>query len=116
MLEVLINVQAHLNKTIILSFHGKIEESIQHVNYGWLMFYPCLYFFAIWDAYKDDGGGQHPYSYLPFVFSAYFMTIGVIYSSELTLFQVIGGPIWLPFLFVVPGVLIGITIQKIARR
>src|SRR5699024_1922917 len=57
-------------------------KAIQQVDYQWIMFYPCIYMFAIWDAYKDAGGGG-PYAFLPFVFAAYFGTIGVIYSSEI---------------------------------
>jgi len=49
-LEFLINVQANLNEVTISSFHGEIEKAIEQANYQWLMFYPCLYFFAMWDA------------------------------------------------------------------
>lgn len=110
-LEFSINVQAHFNEIILLSFNGKIDEAIQQANYGWLMFYPCLYFFAMWDAYKDAGGGQKPYSFLPFVFSAYFVTVGVMYSTEITLLGRLFGPVWLPMLFVIPGVVSGFLIQ-----
>jgi hypothetical protein len=51
-LEILINVQANFNEVIILSFHGEIVSAIEQTNYRWLMFYPCLYFFAMWDAFK----------------------------------------------------------------
>jgi hypothetical protein len=44
-LEFLINIQANFNEVIILNFLGRTEEAIQQTNYGWLMFYPCLYFF-----------------------------------------------------------------------
>ncbi|MTW87018.1 hypothetical protein F3157_15330 [Virgibacillus dakarensis] len=115
-LEFLVNVQGNLNKVIFLSFHGEIEQAIQQADYQWIMFYPCLYFFAIWDAFKDAGGGKKPYSFLPFVFSAYFMTIGTIYSSKLTLFGVLLGPIWLPILSVIPGLLIGFLLQRILRK
>lgn len=115
-LEFLVNVQSNLNGVILLSFHGEIEKAIQQTNYGWLMFYPCLYFFAMWDAYKDAGGGKKPYSFLPFVFSAYFMTVGTIYSSKLTLFGVLFGPIWLPMLSVIPGLLVGLLIKLLLLR
>ncbi|MCU7712905.1 hypothetical protein OK414_27655, partial [Priestia sp. JV24] len=55
LLELVVNVQSNFNEIIILSFHGDIEKSIQHADYRWLMFYPCLYFFAMWDAWKDIG-------------------------------------------------------------
>jgi hypothetical protein len=115
-LEFLINVQANFNKVILLSFHGKIEEAIQQTNYGWLMFYPCLYFFAMWDAFKDAGGRKEKYFFLPFVFSAYFVTVGLIYSSSLKIFGVLFGPVWLPMLFVFPGVIIGLIIRKIINN
>ncbi|UOQ91507.1 hypothetical protein MUO14_13030 [Halobacillus shinanisalinarum] len=115
-LEFLINVQGNFNKVILLSFHGEMEKSIQQADFQWLMFYPCLYFFAMWDAYKDAGGGKKPYSFLPFVFSAYFVTVGTIYSSKLTLFSVWLGPIWLPILCVIPGLLVGFLLQRTLRK
>lgn len=115
-LEFLINVQANFNEVILLSFNGRIEEAIQQTNYGWLMFYPCLYFFAMWDAYKDAGGGQQPYSFLPFVFAAYWVTVGLMYSQKLTLFGVLWGPVWLPMLFVIPGIISGILIRLLLLK
>ncbi|HZG61647.1 MAG TPA: hypothetical protein VEY68_14420 [Anoxybacillus sp.] len=110
-LEFLINVQSNFNEAIRLSFLGRIEESVYVINYQWLMFYPCLYFFAMWDAYKDAGGGKSPYAFLPFVFSAYFVTVGLIYSTELTIFGIFFGPIWLPMLSVIPGLIVGWLIK-----
>ncbi|WP_019392523.1 hypothetical protein [Priestia filamentosa] len=114
-LEILINVQANFNEVIMLSFHGDIVSAIEHTNYPWLMFYPCLYFFAIWDAFKDAGGGKERYSFLPFVFGAYFVTVGLIYSSNLRIFGLLLGPVWLPMLFLIPGVGIGLLGKLIAR-
>jgi hypothetical protein len=48
-LEFLVNVQANFNHAILLSFHGENKKAIEITNYQWLMFYPCLYFFAIWE-------------------------------------------------------------------
>lgn len=114
-LEFLINVKANFNEIILLSFQGKIEEAIQQANYGWLMFYPCLYFFAMWDAYKDAGGGQGPYSFLPFVFSAYFVTVGCMYSTHFRIFGVLLGPVWLPMLCVIPGIAVAIILKIIMK-
>ncbi len=61
-LEFLINVMANFNEAIRLSFIGNIEGAVSQANDQWLMFYPCLYFFAMWDAFKDAGGGKKPYS------------------------------------------------------
>jgi hypothetical protein len=115
-LEFLVNVQSNFNEIIILSFNGNIQDAIQQTNYQWLMFYPCLYFFAMWDAWKDAGGGKKQFSFLPFVFSAYFVTVGCIYSSDAKLFGVLLGPVWLPMICVIPGVIIGILIQKVISR
>jgi hypothetical protein len=114
--EILINVQANFNEVIILSFHGDITTAVQHADYQWLMFYPCLYFFAIWDAFKDAGGGKTPYLFLPFVCAAYFVTVGLIYSSKLHIFGVLLGPVWLPMLFMIPGGVVGFLIYNILNR
>lgn len=115
-LEILVNVQANINIVILLSFNGEIEKAIQETNYQWLMFYPCLYFFAMWDAYKDAGGGKKPYSFLPFVIGAYSLTIGVIYSAKFHLFGVLLGPIWLPIFCVIPALAVGFLLKKILNK
>lgn len=115
-LEFLVNVMGNFNQVIVLSFHGQIQEAIQHTNYQWLMFYPCLYFFAIWDAYKDAGGGEKPFAYLPLAFTAYFVTVGLIFSPVFTIFGIKFGPIWLPMLSVPVGLGVGALIRKILLR
>ncbi|GGC76784.1 hypothetical protein GCM10007216_04140 [Thalassobacillus devorans] len=116
-LELLINVMGNFNKVIVLSFNFKIEEAIAETNYMWLMFYPCLYFFSIWDAYKDAGGGKDKsFAYLPLVFSAYFVTTGLIFSPEFTFFGYLMGPIWLPILFLPIGLGIGVIIRRILLK
>jgi hypothetical protein len=115
-LEFLININSHFNMAILYSFQGNIREAIEVTNYQWLMFYPCLYMFSMWDAYKDAKGGTPPYSYLPFVFGAYFVTIGLIYSSSLKLGPILFGPVWLPILFLFPGLLIGNFIKYMLIR
>ncbi|MEH7125464.1 hypothetical protein V7122_18085 [Bacillus sp. JJ1532] len=115
-LEFLINVQANFNQLILLSFHGEIGDAIKQADYQWLMFYPCLYFFSMWDAVKDAGGGKDTWSFLPYVFAAFFVTVGLIFSSKVTIFGVLFGPVWLPMLFVFPGVIIGVIIRKIINN
>ncbi|RHW30381.1 hypothetical protein [Oceanobacillus profundus] len=115
-LEILINLQGHLNNVVVLSYHGKIEQAIQEADYQWILFYPCVYFFAMWDAYKDAGGGKRAFSFLPFVFSAYFVTFACMFSSELTLFGVLLGPIWLSTLGIIPGVIVGFILQTILLK
>ncbi|MDP4086937.1 MAG: hypothetical protein Q8934_20440 [Bacillota bacterium] len=112
-LEILVNIQANFNKAIILSFQGDIKEAIAITNYQWLMFYPCLYFFSMWDAYKEAGGGKNRYSFLPFVFSAYFVTIGLMYSTTGRIFGKVLGPVWFPMIFVIPGLIVGFILMKI---
>ncbi|WP_404452007.1 hypothetical protein LG329_16895 [Virgibacillus necropolis] len=116
LLEFLINVQGNLNEVIILSFYGKIQEAVDATNYQWLMFYPCLYMFAMWDAYKDAGGGERPFSFMPFVFSAYFVTVGLIYSPDLRIMGTLLGPVWLPILSVIPGVVIGLLLKRLINQ
>lgn len=101
-LELLINVQANFNQAIISNFHGNIEASIDQIEYQWLMFYPCLYCFSMWDAYKDAGGRSTPFSAFPFIFASYSVTIGLIFSSTVKIFGMIFGPVFLPMLFVIP--------------
>ncbi|WP_370621759.1 hypothetical protein [Bacillus sp. JCM 19034] len=71
-LEFTINVQARLNFAIIPSFYGKSELANASVNYQWIMFYPCIYLFSMYDAYRDAGGDKVHYAFIPFVTSAYF--------------------------------------------
>lgn len=115
-LEFLINVQANFNQIILMSFLGEIANAIKHADYQWLMFYPCLYFFSMWDAVKDAGGGIAPYSFIPYVFAAFFVTVGLIFSSNLKIFGVLWGPVWLPMLFVLPGIIIGLFVGKILNK
>ncbi|MCQ6282124.1 hypothetical protein [Bacillus sp. EB600] len=115
-LEFLVNVNSHFNIVILYSFQGNIGDAIEATNYQWLMFYPCLYMFAMWDAYKDAEGETPPYSYLPFVFGAYFVTIGLMYSPSLKLGQILFGPVWLPILFLIPGLMVGNFVKCLLMR
>jgi len=112
-LEFLINLQSNFNVVIQLSFKGQIDKAISLTNYQWLMFYPCLYLFSIWDAYRDAGGGDSPYAYLPFVIPAYFTTVGLIYSPKLELFGNLWGPVWLPILFCGVGCSLGLMLKAL---
>jgi hypothetical protein len=114
-LEVVINVGANFNEVIRLSFMGQIDAAISQTNYQWLMFYPCLYFFAMYDAFKDAGGGKEPFSYLPFVSSAFLVTVGVMYSIKAKVFGILLGTVWFPMLCVIPGLIIGFSLKKILK-
>ena len=108
-LEVVINVQAHLNEVIQLSFVGDIAGAVEATNYQWLLFYPCVYMFAIWDAYRDAEEQQLPFSFLPYVFAAFFATVGLIYSPYLL------GPVWTTMLFCFVGIAVGNLLKKWCR-
>lgn len=114
--EIIVNVMGNFNTIIVLSFNGNTQEALEQTNYLWLMFYPCLYFFAMWDAYRDAGGGEKPFAFVPFVFSAYFVTVGLIFSPHLHVFGIFFGPMWLPMSFLPIGLIVGYVIQYILRK
>ena len=116
LLEIMINIQSNFNLGIMYSFLGETHKAAEILDYQWLMFYPCLYMFAMWDAYKIAGGQKEKYSFLPFVMSAYTVTVGLMYSPKVYLFGKFIGPIFLPMLFVIPGVLLGLLIRAILIR
>lgn len=113
LMEVVINVMSNFNYIIVRSFNGDISGAIEMTNYQWLMFYPCFYFYALWDAFRDANEKRGQYIYLPFVFCAYFVTVGLIYSERLIVFGILFGPVFLPMLFVIPGLIVGFVIRKI---
>jgi hypothetical protein len=114
--EFIINTKSNLNLAIIASFYGDTALAVKQTNYQWLMFYPCIYIFAIWDAYKNTEGSKPRLSFLPFVTSAYLGTIGVIYSSTIKLSRFLFGPVWLPLLCFFVGALIGIVCRMVIIR
>ncbi|WEG18099.1 hypothetical protein PQ478_06320 [Alkalihalophilus pseudofirmus] len=111
LLEFTINVQARLNLAIIPSFYGDGTAANDTVNYQWIMFYPCVYLFSMYDAYRDAGGERVKYAFIPFAISAYIGTIGVIYSRSIHLFDHTIGVIWSPILFHLAGYGIGMIIR-----
>ncbi|WP_432665440.1 hypothetical protein R9X47_04065 [Wukongibacter baidiensis] len=115
-LEIFINLKANLNTAIMFSFHGNIQRSIEVTNFYWLMYYPCIYFFSIWDAYKDSVDRPTPYLFLPFVLAAYFSTVGVIYSKNFEVLDTPLGPVWLPLIAGGLGLSIGFQLMKILLR
>jgi hypothetical protein len=116
LLEIMINIGARLNLVIMNSFKGDIHAAISHTNYQWLMFYPCVYMFGIWDSFKDAGGGQSPYATLPFVFCAFMGTVGLMFSDSLRINGVLLGPVWLAMLFAFAGVGLGYLLKIILMR
>ncbi len=116
-LEFLINMGAHFNSAIRLSFLGETEQALATVDMQWIMFYPCLYFFAMWDGFKDAEATPPPlYSFIPFACCAYFVTVGIMYASVVKINGVLLGPIWLPMLSVLPGLIVGLPIQLLLAK
>lgn len=116
LLEIIINIESNFNRIIMLSFTGETKLARDLVHYNWLMFYPCVYFFAIWDAYREGDGSDKPLMFLPFVSSAYFVTVGIIYSERFTLFGLYPGPVLLPMFFLIPGLCIGFILRAFIMR
>lgn len=112
-LEFVVNMNARLNLAIMYSFQGNIPAAIEYTDYQWLMFYPCLYMFGIWDSFRDSGGAKSSYATLPFVGSAYFGTVGIMYSDSLKLGGWLWGPVWLPMGFAFAGIGLGWGFKKI---
>jgi hypothetical protein len=50
------------------------------------------------------------------VLTAFFVTVGLIFSSDLMIFGVLLGPVWLPMLFVFPGKIFGFIVGKILNK
>ncbi|WP_338781414.1 hypothetical protein [Metabacillus sp. FJAT-52054] len=115
-LEFLINLNAFFNLTIKYSFNGDITKAFNTSDPQWLMFYPCVYMFAMYDAYKFADGPSPPLSFLPFAFSAYFVTIGIMFSDRVSFFGIMPGPVWLPMLFLIPGLAAGFGIRFLLIR
>ncbi|MBM4761488.1 hypothetical protein [Bacillus sp. B15-48] len=113
-LEFLINVKANFNVAILASFNGDIQLAFELIDVQWLMFYPGFYFFSIWDAYRDARGEDtSPFLFLPFVFAAKFVTVGLMISERITLFGVMLGPVFFPMLAVLPGLAVGFLLKMI---
>ena len=111
-LELMINIYANINTIIMESFLLDTRQAIVDADYGWLMFYPCVYLFAIWDAYRDAGGRDIPYFYISFVSAAYAGTLGVIYSAKFHIGGFYIGPVFLPIAAMITGYLIGSYIRN----
>lgn len=112
-LEFIINVNSQFNLAIMYSFIGELEKAHAVVDYQWLMFYPCVYMFAMWDAYRFVMPSNERFSFLPFVFAAYFTTVGLIYSQRLTIFGQHLGPVFLPIMFLSLGLLVGFILKYV---
>jgi len=75
------------------------------------MFYPSLYLYVIWDAYKYAKGDNSPMAFLPYVFAAYLGTVGTVYSPSFNINGVLFGPVWLPLICMAIGIF-AVTLYK----
>lgn len=50
--EMFVNTKAHLNVAILYSFTGRFDMAREVVDGSWLLFYPPLFIFAVWDSYR----------------------------------------------------------------
>lgn len=121
-LEFLINVKSGLNLTILYSFRGQLPAAIQAANIQWLLFYPCVYSFSLWQAYNrgreinavlnetnsSDTVCKTQFNGL-FVGSATIGTLGIIYSYGL-------GPIFGGLIGMGGGALAGFWIEKALKN
>lgn len=113
-LEMIVNMKSNFNLAIILSFQGNTNASLEQIQFKWLVFYPFLYFAAIWDAVKKANEKDYsPFMVLPYVFAAAFVLLGFVCSFKIAVLHPFLDPILFPIFMVIPGVLSGLAIKKL---
>lgn len=50
--EVIVNVNSHLNSSMVYSFQGNIDMAKEVLDTRWLLMYIPVYIFGIWDSYR----------------------------------------------------------------
>jgi hypothetical protein len=119
-LEFVINVKAKINLAILFSFHGQFLQASQVADFQWLLFYPCVYSFSLWQAYNkaaeinlaaETTDVERPRTYYSGAFIGCAMggTLGVIYCCGI-------GPIFGGIAGMMAGSLIGLIIEKYIKR
>jgi len=120
LLEFVINVKANLNLAILYSFRGECLQAANIANFQWVLFYPCVYCFSLWQAYNqaietnrtnNNSTVNNYYTYYNGVFVGAAMggTLGVIYSFSL-------GPILGGLAGMAAGALVGLVIEKNIKK
>ncbi|MFC0214909.1 hypothetical protein ACFFK0_21095 [Paenibacillus chartarius] len=105
-LEVLINDKSHLNTAIFYSWLFQIQSAQQSIDYQWLLFYPCFYIYAIYDAYHFCCNrlriAEPAGIVVPFVVTWLLGTVSVIFSSGQRVFYGLEriGPVFLGVLVI----------------
>jgi hypothetical protein len=120
--EFVINVKAGLNLSILYSFRGQFQYASDATNFQWILFYPCIYAYSVWQAYNraleiNCGLGQAEESkiFANTKYSGFFFgfatggTLGVIYSFRI-------GPIFCGITGGLIGGLIGSVIEGLGKR
>jgi len=116
LLEFLINVQSGFNQAIRYSFLGEMDLAFHAIDYQWLMFYPCVYMFALWDSYRLVSENIEKYSFFPYVFGAYFLTVGTMIATGVKFGDISLGPVFFPMISLIPGILTGYLIKVAVDR
>jgi len=116
-LEFTINVKANLNLAILYSFRGQFQNSFDVADLQWILFYPCIYNYSIWQAYNraleinhSNAEADEPFTATRynglFIGSAMVGTLGVIYSYII-------GPIFCGLLGMVIGASLGSAVERL---
>ncbi|SDE29305.1 hypothetical protein SPACI_048750 [Sporomusa acidovorans DSM 3132] len=50
-LETVINYMAKLNLCIYYVFNGDFEQALKNIDFQWILFYPAIWSFSMWQAY-----------------------------------------------------------------
>jgi len=121
-LEFVINVKSNLNLIILYSFQGGFTAAQDTANFEWLLFYPCVYTFSLWQAYNkaiEINSYEHVVKGQSTVISTSFNgifigaamggTLGIIYISGI-------GPVLGGLAGMGTGIIIGKVFEKILLR
>jgi len=120
-LEFVINVKASLNLSILYSFKGQFQDAIDVANFQWILFYPCIYAYSIWQAYNrameiNRGLSQveEGRMFANTKYNGFFIgvamggTLGVIYSCKI-------GPVFCGILGGLIGGLFGAVVERLSK-
>jgi len=121
-LELIVNAKSGLNLSILYSFRGQFQNAVDVADFQWILFYPCIYAYSIWQAYNraleiNRGIGQTEEGsvFANTKYNGFFIgaavggTLGVIYSYRI-------GPIFCGVLGSVIGGLLGFVVERIGKR
>lgn len=120
-LELIINVKAGINLSILYSFRGQFQNASEVANLQWILFYPCIYAFSVWQAYNSAMEKNHALKqvkessvFTKTKYNGFFIgvamggTLGVIYSYGI-------GPIFCGILGGVIGGSLGAVIERLSK-